>query len=72
MSRYNHNDTKTTRILRISEVINRLGISRSGLYERIKNGDLPKPINLGGRRVGFIEHEIDTWVQQRIEKSRTL
>lgn len=54
------------RILRLPQVQKRLGISRSGIYERMKNGGFPKPINLGGRSVGWLEHEISEWLEQRI------
>ncbi len=59
------------RILRLPEVQSRLGISRSGIYQRIKEGTLPAPINLGGRCMGFLESEIDSWLEERIASSRS-
>ena len=57
-------------ILRRKQVEARTGLSRSTLYLRISDGSFPKPINLGGRAVGWIEHEIDDWLADRINSSR--
>jgi prophage regulatory protein len=57
-------------ILRRKQVEARTGLSRSTIYLRISDGSFPKPINLGGRAVGWIEHEIDDWLADRINSSR--
>jgi len=59
-----------TRILRLPEVKERTGLSRSTIYQRISTGDFPKPISLGGRAVGWVEAEIEEWLQGRISYSR--
>ena len=59
------------RILRLSDVKERTGLSRSTIYLNIKDGIFPKPISLGARCVGWLESEIDTWIHERIEKSRS-
>jgi prophage regulatory protein len=60
----------THRILRLPEVMTRTGLSRSTIYLRISQGTFPKPVNLGSRAVGWIEEEIQEWLQQQIEASR--
>jgi len=59
-------------ILRFPKTIKKVGLSKSTIYLKIKNNQFPKPILLGngGRSVGFIESEIDDWIQQRIDASR--
>jgi prophage regulatory protein len=57
-------------ILRRPQVQARIGLSRSALYGRIKAGTFPAPISLGGKAVGWIESEIDTWLNAQIAKSR--
>ncbi len=42
-------------------------ISKSTLYNRIKEGLMPPLISLGGRRVGMITAEINAVIQARIE-----
>jgi len=60
----------TYSILRLPKVKARTGLSRSTIYLRISEGSFPKPISLGGRAVGWIEAEVDDWVNQQIEASR--
>ena len=59
-----------TTILRLPTVISRTGLSRSTIYLRISENRFPKPISLGGRAVGWIEAEVDEWLNQQIEASR--
>ena len=59
-----------TRILRLPEIKNRTGLSRSTIYLRMSDGAFPKPISLGGRAVGWIETEIDDWIVYQIKASR--
>jgi len=60
-----------TAILRLPTVKSRTGLSRSTIYLRISEGSFPKPISLGGRAVGWIESEINEWLDQQIEASRS-
>ncbi len=49
---------KQIRIERKPEVLNRTGFSRSTLHTRINEGLFTPAINLGGRAVGWLEHEV--------------
>ena len=60
----------TTAIMRLPAVKARVGLSRSSIYLRISKDRFPKPISLGGRAVGWVSSEIDSWVQEQIEASR--
>ena len=57
-------------ILRLPAVRARTGLSRSTIYFRIAEGAFPKPVSLGGRAVGWLESEIQDWLQRRIDASR--
>lgn len=59
-----------TAILRLPDVKARTGLSRSSIYLRISEDRFPKPISLGGRAVGWIEAEVNDWLNQQIEASR--
>ena len=62
----------TTKFLRLPEVQNRTGKSRSSIYAAIKNGTFPKQIRLGGpRAIGFIESEVEAYIQSCIDASRS-
>ena len=60
----------TKSILRLPQVMARTGLSRSTIYLRISKGQFPKPISLGGRAVGWIEEEINSWLDEQIKASR--
>ncbi len=57
-------------ILRLPKVKSRTGLSRSSIYLRMSNNDFPRPVSLGGRSVGWLEEEIDNWLERKIESSR--
>lgn len=59
-----------TTILRLFKVIERTGLSRSSIYLRMSEDRFPKSISLGDRAVGWIESEIDDWLNEKIEASR--
>ena len=46
-------------IERKSEVLQRIGLSRSTLHSKVQNGLWCPPISLGARAVGFIKYETD-------------
>ncbi|ROU09491.1 helix-turn-helix transcriptional regulator [Lysobacter enzymogenes] len=53
------------RLLRIQEVCDRVGLSKTTIYARMTNNDFPKPVPLGGV-VAWVESEIDQWIGERI------
>ena len=57
-------------ILRRRQVEQRTGLSRSTLYQYIKDGCFPKPIPLGARAVGWVEAEVRDWIATRIQIAR--
>ena len=57
-------------LLRLPDVRRRTGLSRSGIYQRIATGKFPKPISLGARAVAWIESEVQSWIENRIQLSR--
>ena len=60
-----------TAILRLPTVKSRTGLARSTIYLRISKGNFPKPISLGGRAVGWVESEVNDWLNRQIENSRS-
>jgi prophage regulatory protein len=60
----------THTILRLPAVKTSTGLSRSTIYLRVSQGTFPKPVSLSGRAVGWLEAEVQEWLQRQIEASR--
>lgn len=63
--------TNITRILRRSEVESRTGIPESTMYALIAQNMFPKPIRILKRAVGWLEEDINNWIEKKITESRT-
>ena len=57
-------------ILRLPNVKAITGLSRSTIYLRMSEGTFPEKISLGSRAVGWLETEIQDWLDERISVSR--
>lgn len=53
------------RVIKIQDVCYKTAVSRTTLWRLCKAGDFPRPIHLGGRIKGFLEHEIDAWLEKQ-------
>ena len=58
---------KSQALKRLPDVLNRVGYSRSTIYQLIADGKFPKPVSLGARAVAWLESDIDAWIAARIE-----
>lgn len=63
---------KTNNMIRMNVVKEMTGLSRSTIYQFIKDGKFPEQIKLGERASGWLESEVDDWLQKRVNLSRTL
>ncbi len=54
------------RIIKLPEVSHLTARKRSTIYSDIAKGIFPKPVPLGGGRVGWLEHEVQDWIAQRV------
>lgn len=55
------------KIIRLNEVKESTGLGRSSIYLYIAEGRFPKPISLGDRAVGWVDSEIQGWIEEKIE-----
>ncbi|MCL4671257.1 helix-turn-helix transcriptional regulator [Burkholderia pseudomallei] len=46
----------------------RVGLSKSEIYRRIQAGTFPKPIPLGARAVGWLESDVNTWIDTQAKR----
>ena len=58
------------KIIRLPEVIDMTGLSRSTIYLRMSKGSFPQSISLGERAIGWVKNEVDLWLEKRISTSR--
>jgi prophage regulatory protein len=54
------------RVLRRKALLERVPYSPAHLYRLIRDGRFPRPIRLGEASVGWLEHEVDQWLAERI------
>ncbi len=54
------------RVIRLPEVITKTGIGRTTIYRMESAGTFPRSIPLGGKAIGWIEAEIDAWIEQQM------
>jgi prophage regulatory protein len=55
----------------LPEVLRRIGIGKTALYDAMARGEFPRPIKLlGGRAVGWLEHEVEQAIRDRVEATR--
>ena len=57
-------------ILRLPRVQEKTGLSRSSIYEKLSKNEFPRQFQLGARSIGFVESEIDKWIEDQIIASR--
>ena len=51
---------------RLPEVKDLTGLSRSTIYNRMREGTFPKSITLGPNTVGWLHEDIQKWISDRV------
>lgn len=50
------------------QVCERTGLSKSTIYKWADEGRFPTPLTLGSKAVGFVEKEVNDWMEEQIAK----
>jgi prophage regulatory protein len=58
------------KLLRLPAVLAATGLSRSGLYQKLKANDFPPQVFLGTRAVAWDAAQVQTWIADRIARAR--
>ncbi len=58
---------KAERVLRKPEVFNKVSLSDPTIYRLEQLGKFPGRIKLGGKAVGWLESEVDEWLQKKAD-----
>jgi predicted DNA-binding transcriptional regulator AlpA len=53
------------KILRLPQVMARVGLKKSAVYKMIANDEFPKQVKLGSHASGWLESEIQRWIMRR-------
>jgi prophage regulatory protein len=68
---FNSQPIPTKRIIKLPELKNQTGKSRSSIYDTLNpkspryDESFPKPIRVGLRSIGWIEAEVQAWIETR-------
>jgi prophage regulatory protein len=55
-------------ILRMKQLIGKVGLAKPTIYRKIKQGSFPKPFAIGdGRAAGLLENDIDAWIAKHAQ-----
>jgi prophage regulatory protein len=54
------------RILRLKNVLERTGLSRSTLYRKMQLGTFPKQLRISARCAGWRESDVDAWLKNPV------
>ena len=55
------------KFLRLAEVRNRVPFGKASIYRLVSLGRFPRPYQLGARAIGWLESEVEDWIQARID-----
>lgn len=64
------NSVKTKRFIRLPVVEDRSGLKRERIRQLEGEGKFPARVQLSDRAVGWVESEVEAWIQERIAASR--
>ena len=57
----------SNRLLRLKQVVLKVGLSRSLIYKLIAKGSFPEQIKIGPKISAWSEQTIDQWISRQIE-----
>lgn len=57
---------QTRRFIRLPEVLDRVGLKRTQVFELMNDGRFPRSVRVGKRAVAWIEDEIERFQEERI------
>lgn len=60
-----------TRLLRKPAVIDRVALSDTTIWRKVRAGTFPKPLHISAGAVAWRESDIEAWIAQRVAESVT-
>jgi len=56
----------TDKLLRIGQVVDKVGLSRTTIWRLRQSRDFPEPAAIHGSCIAWSEAEVDNWIRQRL------
>ena len=63
----NHHPRQSELFIRLPEVRQRVGMSKSQIYKLIAQDQFPKPVKVSRRISCWVVAEVEQWVQEQID-----
>lgn len=54
------------RFLAARDVVKLTSLSRAHIYRLVSEGTFPKPVHVDGRRVAWVQGEVEAWMRGRL------
>ena len=58
------------KILRISKVVNRTGLSPASIYKQIRLGLFPPPVKITARASGWSSTLVEAWISSKLDQEK--
>ena len=58
------------KLLRVGQVVEKVGLSRTTIWRLRRQGDFPQPTVVYGPCIAWSENELDEWIKRRLQKRR--
>jgi prophage regulatory protein len=58
------------KMIELPQTIGKTTMSKSMIYALVKEGKFPAPVKIGDRKIGWVEAEVDAWLEARVKASR--
>lgn len=52
-----------SRLYSLKQVLERIPLSKTEIYRRIKRGEFPQPVRIGANRIAFLDEQIEEWIR---------
>ncbi len=54
------------KFLRLKDVMEKTGLSKSAIYSKIKEGEFPASVPIGSRTVAWVDSDVEKWLEWRL------
>lgn len=61
---------RSVHLLRLRDVIGRVGLARASIYRMVRRGEFPPPVHPTPATSAWVSTEIDDWIAERVNASR--